>query len=135
MISAMVAPGFGRRLLQFACARPALTAKDVLLAEEEAKSAEEALEYYRKGVEMGGQALGPEGFEEYAGHFWGFFETRPYMRARAGLAAALDALGEVDAAIGNYQEMLRLNPGDNQGIRYVLTRCLFLSTSEPDCFP
>ena len=96
----------------------------VLLAEEEAKSAAEALAYYRKGVEAGEQALGPKGFKQCAGHFWGFLETRPYMRARAGLAAALDALGEVDAAISHYQDMLRLNPGDNQGIRYVLASCL-----------
>jgi tetratricopeptide (TPR) repeat protein len=96
----------------------------VLLAEEEAKSAEEALEYFRKGVEAGKQALGPAGFKEYGGHFWGFLETRPYMRARAGLAATLKALGEVDAAIGHYRDMLRLNPNDNQGIRYVLAGCL-----------
>jgi Tetratricopeptide repeat len=41
------------------------------------------------------------------------------MRARAGLAATLDALGDVEAAIGHYRDMLRLNPGDNQGIRYL----------------
>jgi tetratricopeptide (TPR) repeat protein len=99
----------------------------VLLAEEEAKSAEQALEYYRKGVEAGKQALGPSGFKEYAGHFWGFLETRPYMRARAGLAATLNAFGEVDAAISHYHEMLRLNPQDNQGIRYVLAGCLMKS--------
>jgi tetratricopeptide (TPR) repeat protein len=96
----------------------------VLLAEEEAKSATEALAYYRKGVEAGEQALGPKGFKQCAGHFWGFLETRPYMRARAGLAATLNALGEVDVAIGHYRDMLRLNPGDNQGIRYVLAGCL-----------
>ncbi len=95
----------------------------VLLAEEKANSAKEALEYYRKGVDAGIQALGTKAFNEYAGHFWGFLETRPYMRARAGLAATLDALGDVDAAIGHYRDMLRLNPGDNQGIRYVLARC------------
>jgi tetratricopeptide (TPR) repeat protein len=99
----------------------------VLLAEEEAKSVEEALEYYRKGVEAGVQVLGPKGFKEYAGHFWGFLETRPYMRARAGLAATLNALGEVDAAISNYRDMLRLNPNDNQGIRYELASCLMKS--------
>ena len=96
----------------------------VLLAEEEARSAEEALELYRKGVEAGELALGPEGFEAFAGHFWGFLETRPYMRARAGLAAALRATGDLDAALGHYQAMLTLNPNDNQGIRYVLAACL-----------
>jgi tetratricopeptide (TPR) repeat protein len=99
----------------------------VLLAEQEAKSADEALEYYRKGVEAGEQALGTGGFKEYAGHFWGFLETRPYMRARAGLAAALSTIGQVGAAIRNYQDMLVLNPNDNQGIRYVLAECLMRS--------
>lgn len=92
----------------------------VLLAEEEARSGEEVLEYYEQGVEAGELALGKEGFEEYAGHFWGFLETRPYMRARAGLAAALWRLGRHQEAIGHYHAMLKLNPNDNQGIRYVL---------------
>ena len=48
----------------------------VLLAEE-ARSIEEARDYYAKGVEAGELALGPRGFEQYAGHFWGFLETRP----------------------------------------------------------
>ncbi|TIS62301.1 tetratricopeptide repeat protein [Mesorhizobium sp.] len=92
----------------------------VLLAEEEAGSVEEVLDNYQKGVAAGEEALGPEGFEEYAGHFWGFLETRPYMRARAGLAAALWRLGQHQEAIDHYQAMLELNPNDNQGIRYVL---------------
>ena len=92
----------------------------VLLAEEEARSGEEVLDYYQQGVEAGEMALGSEGFEEYAGHFWGFLETRPYMRARAGLAAALWRLGRHQEAMGHYQAMLKLNPNDNQGIRYVL---------------
>ena len=92
----------------------------VLLAEEEARSVEEVLDYYQKGVAAGEEALGPEGFEEYAGHFWGFLETRPYMRARAGLAAVLWRLGQNQEAIDHYQAMLKLNPNDNQGIRYVL---------------
>ena len=78
------------------------------------------LSYYRKAVVAGKEALGPDGFKEYAGSFWGFRETRPYMRARLGLGEALWATGEKDAAIENFQEMLELNPGDNQGIRYVL---------------
>lgn len=92
----------------------------VLLAEESARSLEEARDLYAAGVEAGKRALGKEMFAEAEGHFWGVVETRPYMRARAGLANCLWQLGQHQAAIGHYEEMLRLNPGDNQGIRYLL---------------
>ena len=42
------------------------------------------------------------------------------MRARFGLAESLTAAGRIDEAITHYQELLRLNPNDNQGVRYVL---------------
>jgi tetratricopeptide (TPR) repeat protein len=92
----------------------------VLLAEESAKSLQEAKDLYEKGVQAGERALGEEAFEEEAGHFWGILETRPYMRAREGLATCLWELGEREEAIEHYREMLDLNPGDNQGIRYEL---------------
>ena len=69
---------------------------------------------------FGELALGPKGFREYDGHFWGFLETRPYMRARGGLALALLKLGEEEQAMEHFRVMLKLNPGDNQGIRYLL---------------
>lgn len=92
----------------------------VLLAEETAQSLDEALELYRKGVEAGERALGKRVFSEDVGHFWGFLETRPYMRARAGLAGCLWDAGQREEAVEHYWDMLRLNPGDNQGIRYEL---------------
>jgi tetratricopeptide (TPR) repeat protein len=99
---------------------------------EEARSVEEARDLYARGVEAGELALGRKGFREYAGHFWGFLETRPYMRARAGLASALLKLGDDEAAIGHYHDMLELNPGDNQGIRYVLAACLLRRGDEAE---
>jgi tetratricopeptide (TPR) repeat protein len=96
----------------------------VLLAEETARSLEEAKKLYEQGVRAGERALGPRAFKEAIGHFWGILETRPYMRARFGLAQSLWALGEKKEAIEHYSEMLRLNPNDNQGIRYVLAQCL-----------
>jgi tetratricopeptide (TPR) repeat protein len=42
------------------------------------------------------------------------------MRARLGLAQCLEDLGRRDEAIGHYQELLRLNPNDNQGSRDIL---------------
>jgi len=69
------------------------------------------------------EALGGE-MEELAGQFWGFHETRPYMRACHGLAAALTDAGRTRDAIEQYREMLRLNPNDNQGVRYELVPLL-----------
>ena len=91
-----------------------------LLAEETASSLSETLDLYRQGVEAGERVLGKEAFEEDVGHFWGILETRPYMRARAGLAGCLWAAGKYDEAIQHYKDMLRLNPNDNQGIRDLL---------------
>ena len=42
------------------------------------------------------------------------------MRARQGLADVLWRLKRQDEAREHYREMLRLNPNDNQGIRYLL---------------
>lgn len=90
------------------------------LLADEAKTPEEARDLYIRGVEAGQLALGPGGFEEFEGHFWGFLETRPYMRARHGLAMSLLQLGNEDAALEHFRVMLKLNPNDNQGIRYLL---------------
>lgn len=92
----------------------------VLLAQEVARHLDEEIELYQKGVTAGETALGPAAFEDEVGHFWGLLETRPYMRARRGLALALWRKGEHDAAIAHVQDMLRLNPNDNQGMRYIL---------------
>ena len=91
-----------------------------LLADESAESVDEALALYRRAVDAGKEALGPGEFVGLAGEFWRFLETRPYMRARAGLGEALWATGDREGAIENFKEMLELNPDDNQGIRYVL---------------
>jgi len=96
----------------------------VLLAQEAARSLNEAKALYEQGVKAGERALGPEMFKNEAGFFWGILETRPYMRARAGLAECLWLLGNRQEAIAHSRDMLRLNPNDNQGIRYVLANYL-----------
>ncbi|QEH34441.1 ST7 protein [Aquisphaera giovannonii] len=97
----------------------------VLLAEQ-APTRKEALALYEQAVAAGERALGPEAFRDHAGHFWGILETRPYMRAREGLAMVLWALGRQDEAVSHLRDMLRLNPGDNQGVRYNLAAWLLL---------
>jgi tetratricopeptide (TPR) repeat protein len=96
----------------------------VLLAEETAKTPQEARDLFLQGVQAGERAIGKDNFQEYVGHFWGILETRPYMRARAGLAEVLWFMGDKQQAVNHLTDLLRLNPGDNQGLRYILVNWL-----------
>jgi tetratricopeptide (TPR) repeat protein len=84
---------------------------------------ESAARLYELGMAAGERAMGTEAFEQ-AGDFWGILETRPYMRARAGLAETLVEQERLPEAVEHYQEMLRLNPNDNQGLRHTLVNLL-----------
>ena len=99
---------------------------DVLLVlfSHEKCSAVEGIEFLRELVKLAERRLGAEAFKEFAGMFWGFHETRPYMRVRHTLAEHLRAAGRQEEAVAEYEGMLALNPGDNQGVRYLLLPCL-----------
>jgi len=87
---------------------------------------EDAEIWYRRAVQAGERDIGAERFEEEAGNFWGVNVTRPYMRARALYASTLVYQDKIDEAIVEYQDMLRLNPADNQGIRFELVPLLII---------
>jgi tetratricopeptide (TPR) repeat protein len=86
-----------------------------LLLAEHSTSRKEALRLYEQGVAAGERALGTDAFQQDMGHCWGKLETRPYMRARLNLAHSLWTAGRREEAVQHLQDMLRLNPGDNQG--------------------
>ena len=90
------------------------------LAETE-KEIDKAIEFYEKAIKSAQKVLGKKAFIEDKGHFWGIFATRPFMRAKSGLADCFYAIGKVEKAIDIYKEMLELNPRDNQGIRFSLS--------------
>lgn len=79
-----------------------------------------ARELYEKTLQNTMQSLGSGRFERSAGRFWQESETRPYMRARAGLARCLWLMGDRKQALEHFFEMLSLNPRDHQGIRYLV---------------
>ena len=91
-----------------------------ILAQLGSENDEELIDNLRLTVKQGEKGLGKKFFKENEGHFWGLIETRPYMRARAQLAQLLYQADKMNEAIEHYEEMLRLNPGDNQGLRYSL---------------
>ncbi len=101
-----------------------------VLLGQEAGDLPEAKALFETALDVAARGLGKDACEE--GGFWTRLETRPYMRARASLAGTLWAMGERDQAIGHLKEQLRLNPGDNQGLRYQLVHWLLLENREQD---
>ena len=125
----------GRRKIQLARKALGLSpdcADAYVVLAEEATDPETARNLYEKGVAAGERALGSKVFEEEAGHFWGLVTTRPYMRARLGLATCLEDMGRVDEAISHHRELLRLNPNDNQGVRDILLPTLLAQGRDAD---
>jgi tetratricopeptide (TPR) repeat protein len=92
----------------------------LMLARESATTVAKATAYYTDALAAAERTLNPALFEQGAGHFWGIPETRPYMRARAGLAEGLIMSGYREEGMAHLRELLRLNADDNLGIRYLL---------------
>lgn len=91
-----------------------------------AKSKQARMEWLEKAVAIGQRLFGGAFLKEYEGHFWGITQTRPYMRCLNSLAQACADSGSLSKAIVIWEDCLRLNPGDNQGIRYSLLSALLL---------
>ncbi len=123
---------FGRKQLQLArkaleiC--PDCADAYVVLAEREVDLDKE-YELYKNGIDAGRRALGDKYFEENAGSFWGLIKTRPFMRALLGLAQCCEYMDLEQEALDYYNELLRLNPNDNQEVRDSLL-CFLLDLGE-----
>ncbi len=89
-----------------------------ILGDYKAIDAQSAAPWYKKAMDAAKRTIGEKNFEEYKGHFWGFHETRPFMRAKQSYADTLVYSEKNEEAVAQYKEMLELNPGDNQGVRY-----------------
>lgn len=72
---------------------------------------EAALEKARKSLD----SEAPDAFSWYSE-----LETRPYMRARHNLGLSLMRMGEWQGAVSEFRELLKRNPNDNQGVRYLI---------------
>ena len=125
---------FGRRRIQLA--RQALMedpnhVESLVLLAESTRMPERRIEAFQRAVDAGRQELGSM-LEDDIGHFWGIAKTRPFMRACHGLADSLHVAGQSSDAIVQYQEILRLNPEDNQGVRYEAIPLMIAHNREPD---
>ncbi|GHT74003.1 hypothetical protein AGMMS50262_06130 [Bacteroidia bacterium] len=88
----------------------------------------------QKGIEVGKRIFGGKYLEKNKGHFWGVTETRPYMRCLQQLADVFLFSGNnIAEAVAILENLLELNPNDNQGARYQLFSAL-LELGEDDKF-
>jgi hypothetical protein len=80
---------------------------------------------------IAGRRLGEELFERERGNFWTLPETRTYMLATYQLSAAYWAEDDGERCVELAQELLSLNPNDDQGVRHQLTGC-YLTLQSPE---
>jgi len=86
---------------------------------------ERARDLWDQAVRIGRKAF-PQDFKLGTDRLeWGWLENRPFLRCLHGLALARREVGEVEEALSLFQELLLLNPNDNQGVRVLALEALF----------
>ena len=92
---------------------------------------ENKVQLMREVVETAERNFGEKFMQEHTGHFWGEVATRPYMRAKQHFGELLVECGKTGDGIAVFEQMLTLNPNDNQGMRYKLL-ALYLAAGRPE---
>lgn len=77
----------------------------------------QALEACERGLSLG-VALIPEAYQGPIE--WAWLENRPFLRAAQCVALCYQKLGRREQTIDMMEKLLRWNPSDNQGIRYLI---------------
>lgn len=76
-----------------------------------------AILYFKNGIEISKRIYAKTHFKDGIGNFWMIHETRAFMSCMHGYADCLKNMGKFHDAVSVYEEMIRLNPNDNQGVR------------------
>jgi tetratricopeptide (TPR) repeat protein len=86
---------------------------------------DEAFRVWQETVQMGLDCL-PEEFEMRRDTLpWIIVENRPFLRACHGLGLEYLERGETERALSIFEDILAMNPGDNQGVRALAIDCHF----------
>lgn len=106
-----------------------------MLLAEFAGDTRQSLALCLQGAAAAERVLGPEVFEKGVGEFWSRTETRPYMHARLAISERLWDLGRRDETIEHLFELLRLDPQDHLGCRYLLAARLIEQSRDGELQP
>ena len=83
-----------------------------------------------EAVTLGRRAF-PEAFRSGDLLEWGWLENRPFLRCLCSLGVVYEREGRLEEVLTIYQELLSLNPNDNQGVRALTVGVLF-ALKRPD---
>ena len=86
------------------------------IASLDARKLKDAEQHFRAAIDGGERYVERDG----ARVPWGMIENRPYLRGLGNLALALAEQRRWPEALAIHQQMLRLNPNDNQGVRWLI---------------
>lgn len=86
------------------------------IASLDARKLKDAEKHFRAAIEGGERDLERDG----ARIPWSMIRNRPYLRGLGNLALALAAQRRWPEAIAIHQQMIKLNPNDNQGVRWLI---------------
>jgi tetratricopeptide (TPR) repeat protein len=95
------------------------------MVQSEQGQVDQARDLWEQSVRIGRKAFPPEFDNEKDRLEWGWLENRPFLRCLHGLAIAMFDTDQTKEALKLFQELLRLNPNDNQGVRAVAVQALF----------
>ncbi|MBM4461779.1 MAG: tetratricopeptide repeat protein [Chloroflexi bacterium] len=91
----------------------------------ERNSVDRSRDLWDQAVRIGRKAF-PQDFQLGRDRLeWGWLENRPYLRCLHALALSRYEEGRTEEALRLYQELLCLNPNDNQGVRALAEHALF----------
>jgi len=85
--------------------------------EQENNNLKKAEELFSHGVKIA-EGIIPNSFK--GNIIWGEDDNRPYLRSLHGLGLVYMDLSQIHNAILIFEKIIRFNPNDNQGVRYLL---------------
>lgn len=89
------------------------------------RNPKEGLEVLTRGLSRA-KELFPKGFEPGKSELrWAILENRPFLRMYESMGSRHLELGELEQATKVFEDIITMNPADNQGVRETLCICYF----------
>ena len=90
-----------------------------------AKNCHEAIELMKKSLNESKKLISDETLEKNMGNLWALKDARPYMQCKKDLGKFYRRSNQIDLAIKEYEDLLKLDLDDNLNIKYEIVPVYF----------